>query len=140
MTGWSDDAVARLDGAEICHPLVYATEWGQTELEQFRARGSMAAIGSSDYHGMGPMGVCRTYVFATANSEQAILDGVRAQRTVVYGPNRRVYGDPALIALAADDGRLKESIPSNARGPLDWISGVSGLLALAGLVAFGREA
>jgi hypothetical protein len=62
-------AMQRLDGAEICHPLVWAEEGGQRELEQFAARGSVAAIGSSDHHGAGRLGMCRTFVFAQDASE-----------------------------------------------------------------------
>jgi hypothetical protein len=83
--GFAEPAIQRLDGAEICHPSVFVQESEQLELEQFSARAPMAAIGSSDYHGLGPIGVCRTYVFASDLSEQGILDSVRARRTVVYG-------------------------------------------------------
>jgi hypothetical protein len=140
-TGAYDEAaMERLDGAEICHPAVYAVDGAQLEYEQFAARAPLAAIGSSDYHGLGPMGLCRTYVFVRDNSEQAILDAVRAHRTVVYGPNGRSYGDPTLLRLAAENGRLGESIPSNARSALDWISGIGGVLGLAGLIAFKSRA
>ena len=55
--------------------------------------------------GRGPLGVCRTYVFTQDTSEQGILDAIRERRTVVYDRGQ-VYGDPALIRLAAQDGRL----------------------------------
>ena len=58
------------------------------------------------------MGLCRTYVFADAVSEQGILDGVRAHRTVVYGRDGRVYGDPALVRLAAQAGGLRDREPA----------------------------
>jgi hypothetical protein len=98
----------RLDGAEICHPSIFVYEEGQRDLERFAARAPMATIGSSDFHGLGPMGICRTYVFASAATEQGILDGVRAHRTVAYG---RAYGDPALVGLAADAGGLRDREP-----------------------------
>ncbi len=93
----------------------------------------MAAIGSSDFHGLGVMGLCRTYVFAADNSEQAILEAVRAHRTVVFGEEGRAYGDPALLPFA---DRLRDRAPaSNSRGSvLDWISRISGVAGLAGLL------
>jgi hypothetical protein len=88
--GYDDLAMQRLDAAEICHPGVYSDESGQRDLEQFAARAPVAAIGSSDFHGLGAMGLCRTYVFATDTSERAILDAVRAHRTVVFGKDGHV--------------------------------------------------
>jgi hypothetical protein len=136
--GYDAAAMQRLDGAEICHPGVYALETGQQDLERFAARGRVAAIGSSDFHGIGQMGLCRTYVFATDNSEQAILDAVRARRTVVFGKSGNVYGDPTLVQYA---GSLKDRAPSSRSrgGVLDWLSRVCGLLGLAGAAACGRR-
>jgi PHP-associated len=138
--GWDDGAMQRLDGAEICHPLIYSHEDAQRDFERFSARAPVAAIGSSDYHGFGQMGLCRTYVFARDNSAQAILEAVRAHRTVVYGRDGQAYGDPMLVKLAAGDSRLREAAPSNVRGgTLDWFSRIGGVLGLAGLIAFSRR-
>jgi PHP domain-containing protein len=121
-----------LDGAEICHPAVYGFVEGQHELEQFAARAPVAAIGSSDFHGLGPMGVCRTYVFAREANAQGILDAVRAHRTVVFGRGGRMYGDPMLVRYA---DQLRDRAPSShSRGSaLDWISRIAGIAGLAGL-------
>src|SRR5580765_2485438 len=122
-----------LDGAEICHPAIYGFDEGQHELEQFAARAPVAAIGSSDFHGIGVMGLCRTYVFAETANEQGILDAVRAHRTVVFGKDGRAYGDPALLPHA---DRLRGRAPSsNSRGgALDWVSRVAGVAGLTGLL------
>jgi predicted metal-dependent phosphoesterase TrpH len=138
--GYDEAAIQRLDGAEICHPMIYALDDGQRQLEQFSARAPLAAIGSSDFHGIGPMGLCRTFVFASDQGEQAILDAVRARRTVVYGREGRAYGDPALIRLAAGDGRLRGAGQSDSRGgPLDWFSRISGVIGLASAILFGAR-
>ncbi len=120
-----------LDG--ICHPGIYGIDDGQQQLEQFAARAPVAAIGSSDFHGLGVMGLCRTYVFATAASEQGILDAVRAHRTVVFGKGGRAYGDPALLPYA---GQLRDRAPaSNSRGgALNSMSRAAGIIGLVGLV------
>jgi len=132
--GYDPRVLRGLDGAEICHPAIYAIENGQRELEQFAARAPVAAIGSSDFHGLGVMGLCRTYVFAAENSEQAILEAVRTHRTVVFGAGGRAYGDPALLPFS---DRLRDRAPaSNSRGgALDWISRLAGVAGLAGLLA-----
>jgi hypothetical protein len=139
--GFDVPAMQRLDGSEICHPSVLVPEfiWRedvQGEYERFAARAPVAAIGSSDFHGLGPVGLCRTYVFVTEVSERGILDAVRARRTVVYGRDRREYGDPALVQLAAEYGRLRDREPfRQPAGWLDWVSRIAGLLGLAGLIA-----
>jgi hypothetical protein len=138
--GYDERAMASLDGTEICHPSVFAPEFlrretMQDELEQFASRAPLAAIGSSDFHGLGPMGICRTYVFVNDVSEQGILDAVRARRTVVFGRDGRGYGHPALIRLAADAGDFRDREPARRpAGWLDWISRIGGVLGLWGAV------
>jgi predicted metal-dependent phosphoesterase TrpH len=129
--GWDGEAVMKLDGAEICHPGIFG-RGNQRDLERFAARAPMAAIGSSDFHGLGQMGLCRTYVFATDDSERAILDAVRARRTIVFGEGGHAYGDPALLQYA---DRLRDRAPaSDSRGgSLDWFSRLAGVAGLAGL-------
>jgi predicted metal-dependent phosphoesterase TrpH len=131
----------RLDGAEVCHPAIYELDQVQDELAEFAKRASAAAIGSSDFHGPGRLGVCRTFVFARDNSAAAILEAIRAKRTVVYGRDGEAYGDPELIRLAAADGRLPAAArPDYSPGPLDRLSQVCGLAGLAWLLVRSRRA
>lgn len=133
---FDDQVKDQLDGAEICHPLVYGNPKAQPAFEQFRAGHALAAIGSSDFHGLGRIGECRTYVFATDNTAAAIVDAVRARRTVVYAPGGKTFGDPALAALIASRTDLRDIATTDApAGWLDWISRVSGVLGLMWLVA-----
>jgi hypothetical protein len=144
--GFDGPAMQRLDGSEICHPSALVPEFVlkedvQRNYEAFAARAPVAAIGSSDFHGIGPMGLCRTYVFVDTVSERGILDAVRARRTVVYGRDGRAYGDPVLVQLAAQAGGLRDREPARApAGWLDWVSRILGLLGLAGLIARQRQA
>ncbi len=133
---FDDEGQGQLDGAEICHPLVYSNPKALPAFEQFRERHALAAIGSSDFHGLGRMGECRTYVFATDNSAAAIIDAVRAKRTVVYAPGGKTYGDPALASLIASRTELRDVATSDAPvGGLDWVSRVSGVVGLMWLGA-----
>ena len=139
--GFDEAAMQRLDGAEICHPMIYDVAEGQRDLERFAARGSVAAIGSSDFHGIGPLGLCRTFVFAREDSVPAILEAVRAHRTVVYGLNGKAYGDPTLVDLVGGHPRLRDAGEGGAHGgTLDWLGGLAGLAGLAGVLAFDRGA
>jgi hypothetical protein len=120
---FDEAAMAQLDGAEVCHPLIFLREDDQRELEQFAARAPLAAIGSSDFHANGRLGLCRTYVFARGAGPDAILEALRAHRTVVYGLEGKAYGDPELIQLAATHPALRDAATQDqAAGWLDWIS------------------
>ncbi len=136
-SGYDTDALRHLDGAEICHPMIYALDDAQQDLERFAARASLAAIGSSDFHGVGPMGRCRTYVFATDNTAPAILDALRQHRTVVYGLGGKAYGDPTLIALAERNARLLAPPSIERHGWWDRVGQITSLLGLFGLILIG---
>jgi hypothetical protein len=60
-----------------------------------------------------------------------VLDAIRAGRTVVYDRGR-AYGDPELIRLAAEDGRLPRIDPAALSTGfsvmLSRIAGIAGLL------------
>ena len=129
-------AMASLDASEIMQPVVYNFNYGARELREFYQRAPLAAIGSSDYHGMGPLGICRTYVFARDDSEQSILEAIRQRRTVVYDRDGRAWGDAALIQLAA--GRLRDREPQPS-GALDLFSRWCGLLGLIGTLISGNR-
>ena len=128
--GW-ENALHLLDGTEVCHPAIYQFDDAQDQLERFWRRTSGAAIGSSDFHGPGRLGLCRTFVFARENTAPAILDAIRDQRTVVYGRDGKAYGNETLISLAAADGR----VPAAARRDYSygWLDRVSQALGLAGI-------
>jgi hypothetical protein len=127
------DAQARekLDGAEVVQPVAWASDEFADQLRQFYASTHLMAFGDSDYHGLGPIGVCRTWVFAREATEQGVLDAIRAGRTVVYDRGR-AYGDPELIRLAARDGRLPGRDPAELSTGfsvmLSRIAGIAGLL------------
>jgi len=142
--GFDDGAMRELDGAEIVHPIIYVRANAHREIQQFFARKPMTAFGDSDYHGVGPMGLCRTYVFAADNSEGAVMEALRSGHTVVYERDGHAYGDPELIRLAAQNGLLERTRPVMP-GPLVKISagcGIAGLLAMFvfGLGRVGAEA
>lgn len=127
-----------LDGAELVRPEALVDDEAAARLRGFFARGSFTAIGSSDFHGLGPMGFARTWVFARERSAQGVIDALREGRTVVYGRDR-IHGDPELIALAARSGGLPHGVPAL---PLDsaiaWLSRIGMLAALAMFLAFNR--
>ncbi len=132
--------LGKLDGAEVAQPTAFVSENDTAQLRQFYERAQVTAIGSSDYHGAGPLGVCRTFVFARSATEQGILEALRAGRTVVFDRGR-VFGDPALIRLAREDGRLTEPpAPPPGRRLLAALSRTCGLLGLIGIVFFGFRA
>jgi hypothetical protein len=116
----------KFDATEVMQPLGYIDEKHRHAFERFYTRGGMTPVASSDYHGLGPIGLCRTYVFAQDDSEQAVLDALRAGRTVVFD-RERIYGDPVFRELARRGG-LPESAPKH--GALAVISAVCGIVGM----------
>lgn len=139
--GYDADAMRKLDGVEVLHPLAYEHPDGYQQLRDFYARSHATAIGDSDYHGLGPMGLCRTFVFVYEDSEAAVLDALRAGRTAVYDRDGRAYGDPRLLALAAQDPQFQQLLHPRREGGfrrfLAVASRVLGILGLVGFAAFG---
>lgn len=129
---FDEKAMAVLDASEVLHPDAYSSKQHAAELRRFYERKPMTAIGSSDFHALGNPGLCRTYVFVKDNSNAGILEALRAGRTVVYDRDGRTYGDPALIQLAAQDGRLPEPDPAASDNAL--LAEFSKLAGLAGLI------
>jgi hypothetical protein len=142
--GYDAEAIRTLDGAEVLHPMAYVDAAAATELQEFYARAGVTAIGDSDYHGLGPMGLCRTLVFARDDSEGAILDALRTGHTVVYDRNGRAFGDPDLIRLVAWDPqgaelRLEATGPELGPDLRTKVWSLCGLLGLLGLLLFGQR-
>jgi hypothetical protein len=132
-----DGALDVLDGAEAAHPLMIGNARGRAEILGFYGRASevrvrpVAAIGSSDYHVLTALGLCRTLVLARERTEAAVLDAVREGRTVAEDPDGVLYGPPELVALVQRAGAPARP-PSRTRregwaAALSW-SGLLGLL------------
>jgi hypothetical protein len=143
--GYNEDVIQKLDGAEVVHPLALRDETLASQLREFFARRRWTAIGDTDYH-LGPMspyvgtmGLCRTYVFVHSRTEQGILDALREGHTVVYDRDH-VYGDPALIQLAAEDSRLPKLASSGSgHESTRVVSAICGLLGLLTIALSRRE-
>jgi hypothetical protein len=144
---FDDAAMRELDGAEVVHPVAFAGEEYASQLREFYERRPLAAIGSSDFHGNGHPGYSRTYVFVrqvsrqvsrqAVVSQQAVIDALRAHRTVVVGPDGRAYGDAELIRLA--NGSLPRAGVEEPEGAWGWVSRVSALLGMVVALVFGRR-
>lgn len=141
--GYDNAAKRMLDGAEIAHPMLIGDEKARAQLIEFtrsarQQNPHLAAIGSTDFHYRGPLGLCRTYVFAREYSEAGVLEAIRTGRTVAYDPYGRAFGDPDLVA-AADRVRASVQPRERWRTVLDRASGLFALFGLAGLIMAGRH-
>jgi PHP-associated len=131
------DAMSRLDGSEVLHPAAYVVPPVYSQFRRFYARKRLTAIGDSDFHGLGPMGICRTYVFARDDSPSAIVDALRAGHTVVVDRDGRTYGDPDLIRLTSQDSRFApQQFDRPPQGLLLMLSRITGIVGLSILVLF----
>ena len=122
------EALRKLDGTEIGQPVAFHDRESSDQIREFYRRTGAAAIGSSDWHGMGPLGLCRTFVFAKDDTEASILEAIRARRTVVIDRGR-TFGNVELATLAGD--RLQQ--PPPASGLPHRVSAICGVLGLFGI-------
>jgi len=119
-------AIRELDGAEVLQPTSFSGQGHARDLHEFFARSGAAAIASSDWHGVGPLGLCRTYVFVRDATESGVLEAILAHRTLVVDDGR-VYGDAALAQYA---GQMPPApIDDSLLALLSRVTGVAGLIA-----------
>jgi hypothetical protein len=138
-TAQDDEALRLLDGAEAAHPLVIRASRDQQLLLEFHRRaavsnGSLAPIGSSDFHWGGNLGRCRTFLFVRDVTAAGVIEAVRSARTVAFDGDERLIGDPRFVAAAREVlDRNPPPISTDPRGRFAaWIA----LLGLAVLVVF----
>jgi hypothetical protein len=95
----------QFDAAELMHPIAYSdrsADWRWEDMVTFydEAPAPLAAIGSSDYHWMSVLGLCRTVLFVREPvTEQAVLDAIRERHTVTFDREGNALGDKALVEV-----------------------------------------
>jgi hypothetical protein len=119
-------AMQHLDASEVWQPTVFGSEQAAGELHAFYARKPMAAIASTDWHGLGPPGLCRTWIFAHSNSEEEVLQAIRERRTVVFDGGE-YFGPPGLVKLAMSEARLREAPRPSGWAVFSRIFGILGI-------------
>ena len=102
----STDALLALDGAEVAHPIVFDNAETDVEIRGFFDRvrqlnPDVAAIGSSDFHFGGAVGVCRTYVSVEDASSEGVLRAIQRGRTTAECAALRYFGYGLSTWLAA---------------------------------------
>ena len=134
-------AILALDGVEVAHPMTDLDEQDARDLVEVYAQAlgdkpTIAPIGSTDFHALAPLGLCRTYVFATDVTQAAIVDAVRSGRTVACDTRGRTHGEPGLAKKAAAVCQLSVQRRLNT-SRLNQVSLACTWLGLVGLVFFG---
>jgi len=137
-----DSAFEDLDGIEAAHPVRHQSDEADVELNTSTARAlakhpSIAQIGSSDFHYLAPVGLCRTYIFARAAMVKDVLDAIREGRTVACDARGLTYGDPRLSLVVAGACRRAASADSDLDRRLNRIAVLCAWLGAAGLTLFG---
>ena len=140
---FDDPALLALDGVEVAHPMIHARDEWRSDLGAFYTRAirvhpSIAAIGSTDFHHMAPLGLGRTYLFARPATQAGILDAIRAGRTVACDGHGEAYGPAKLVAMVRDDCRRDATSPPDGQTGIEragtWLVWV-GLVTLVMLGA-----
>ena len=130
------DALGSLDGAEAVHALGASYSRGRFQLREFyrttrQHNPALAPIGSSDFHGIAPLGRCLTYILVDEVSEAGVLDAIRRGRTVASDNAGLFVGDRALVKMIQDAG----ATPPRRESRAARISAMTVLAALGLLIA-----
>jgi hypothetical protein len=130
-----DEALRLLDGAELAHPSRLLHSPARAAFQAFfrrvqRLNPDVAPIGSTDFHMVAPLGLCRTYLLAEDRSAAGALQAIRRGRTVAREPTGRLFG--AAGDVAAVEKHLT-AVPAAAAAPVSSFSRVVALGALLSL-------
>ena len=139
-----DAALTALDGVEVVHPMMHVWEESRRDLAAFYARAQrvhpgIAAIGSTDFHHLAPVGLGRTYLLARAATEAGILDAIRAGRTVACDGRGHAYGPPELVALLRDDCSRDQTSAPDGETILARLGTLLVWLGVTALVVVGAD-
>lgn len=138
----TEEDLRAVDGVEVADPNRNEFSKTRREMEDVYQRASalkrVAAIGSSDFHYLAPIGSGRTYLFVREVTPAGVLDAIRSARTVACDGRGYVSGPPELAAAAAARCRADASAPPLDAGVaslagvwLSWLAAVA--LALLGM-------
>jgi PHP-associated len=139
----TDDVLRAVDGIEVAHPSKEPSNHARQDFADVYGRAStlrrVAAIGSSDFHYFGPIGVCRTYLFVREATPDGVLEAIRAGRTVACDARGRTTGAGVLADAVARRCAADATLPpagdtfaARAGTTLAWC-------ALAALVVLGAS-
>jgi PHP domain-containing protein len=139
-----DGAFADIDGIESAHPVRHQRETSRVELDTavvraLAAHPGIAQIGSSDFHYLAPLGLCRTYVFARDTTVEGVVDAIRAGRTIACDARGRTYGDPRLASAVQEACRAAATARPNLNLKLNRIAVFCAWLGALGLTVFGPQ-
>ncbi|HWN84331.1 MAG TPA: hypothetical protein VNN99_04240 [Vicinamibacterales bacterium] len=133
--GWTDEAIALLDGYERAHPSMRtpanAADFAAFSARAVRLKPGIAAIGSSDFHTGGHPGWCRTWVLTRERSVAGVIAAVRDGRTVAVDMNGALYGSPEAIGIVTASG-VSAPLPQES-GTWQRLSVAAAWLGLLGL-------
>ena len=139
---FDDAAIDALDGVEAAHPQMHVRESDRRDFAAFYARATrrhpgIAAIGSTDFHTLAPIGLCRTFLFARTATVAGVLDAIRAGASVACDGRGQAYGPAHLVDLIRDDCRDAARPPPDAASWRRRASTMAVWLALFALVLLG---
>lgn len=137
-----DDAFPAIDGVETAHPARHLSDKASREFDAAvmlarRAHPGLAQIGSSDFHYLAPLGLCRTFIFAREMTRESVLEAIRAGRTVACDGQGHTYGDPELVAAAEDACRAAANSGPVLDQHLNRIAVLCAWLGALGLTLIG---
>jgi len=136
---WRDhdvEALRMLDGAEVAHQSRRRVSLSRDEFLEFFHRVQavnprVAPIGSTDFHMVAPLGLCRTYLLVRERSAAGVLEAIRDGRTVAVDGRGDMFGTPEHVAFVE---QFLSTASRSAVGSPERLAAFVAMLALAALV------
>jgi hypothetical protein len=140
----TDEDLLAVDGIEVAHPGQDPWSRLRRKTDDTYRRASalkpVAAIGSSDFHYLAPIGSCRTYLFVREATPAGVLEAIRAARTVACDTRGEATGPRALADIVAARCRADALAPPRDADVLSRAGVLLSWAALAALIVLGAPA
>jgi hypothetical protein len=135
-------AIRAIDGVEVAYPSMESRGADYRDYVVFHTlaravKPRIAAIGSTDFHDLAPLGEYRTYLFVRDLSVAGIVEAIRDGRTVACDAHGVTYGDPDLVRHVT--ARCRADADWNPSGAADRAGVACALLGLSMIIVVGQR-
>jgi hypothetical protein len=146
--GYGAGALTRIDATERAHPAMRlageddrrrAAEYAEFFMRARQHNPRVSPVGDSDFHFIGNIGMCRTYLLAKNVSESGVLEALRSGRTVAADSDGNLYGETRFVDIVKRAQRARGTAIASWKVVANATGVVMVWFGLAGFILAGRS-